>query len=276
MKRALSPTAAQRKRLLPLSGLCLGWKQPIFREGKATPRGNTVFGLFGRKKRQATDEQAPPAVTLRENSQPSEQIEEPVVAETTTVAIVYHSGFGHTQRVAEAVRDGAASVDGVEVRLHTTEEATDAIESFAEVDGIIFGAPTYMGSASAPMKAFMDATSKPWFTHAWKDKVAGGFTNSGSASGDKDGTLVQFVTLAMQHGMIWVGQGEKNQTQSADYTGEKSDAINRNGFYYGAGAQSANAAADESNPPKGDIETARLHGARVAEAAKRWKRGGQS
>ena len=39
----------------------------------------------------------------------------------TTVAIVYHSGFGHTKLQAEAVRDGAAQVEGVEALLLTSD-----------------------------------------------------------------------------------------------------------------------------------------------------------
>ncbi|MEM9988785.1 MAG: flavodoxin family protein [Pseudomonadota bacterium] len=188
----------------------------------------------------------------------------------TTVAIVYHSGYGHTKRQAEAVKEGAASVEGVRVTFLTAQEAEENIESLNEVDAIIFGAPTYMGSASGPMKSFMDATSKPWFQSKWKDKIAGGFTNSGSASGDKLSTLTQFAVLAAQHGMIWVSLGENNQAVDPGYNGAAEDAINRLGGYLGAMAQSENAPAEEGNPPKGDIDTAFGYGARVAKAAQRW------
>ena len=78
----------------------------------------------------------------------------------TKVAIIYHSGYGHTKLVAEAVAEGAAGVDGVSVDLVTVEDATDDLDRFDDADAIIFGSPTYMGSASGPMKSFMDATSK--------------------------------------------------------------------------------------------------------------------
>ena len=82
-----------------------------------------------------------------------------------------------------------------------------------------------------------------------------------------------FAILAAQHGMIWVGQGEPNQTASADWTGNDDDAVNRLGGYLGPFAQSENAAPGPDNPPRGDIETARLYGARIAKAAARWGSG---
>ena len=188
------------------------------------------------------------------------------------VAIVYHSGYGHTKLQAEAVRDGAAGA-GADVTLLTAEEGQERMDDLKDMDAIVFGAPTYMGSASAPMKAFMDATSKPWFAQAWKDKIAGGFSNSGSASGDKVNTLQGFAILAAQHGMIWVSTGMLNQTQDPDYEGKDEDAVNRLGGYLGPMAQSENAEPGPNNPPKGDIETAKRYGARIAHAAERWGSG---
>jgi multimeric flavodoxin WrbA len=188
----------------------------------------------------------------------------------TSIAIVYHSGYGHTKLQAEAVRDGAASVEGTEVTLLTAEEGQARMDELSSMDAIVFGSPTYMGSMSGPMKSFVDATSKPWFSQAWKDKVAGGFTNSGSPSGDKVSTLTAFAILAAQQGMIWVGQGEPNETASEEWSGDAKDAVNRLGGYLGPMAQSENAAPGPDNPPRGDIETARRYGKRIAEAAKRW------
>ena len=191
----------------------------------------------------------------------------------TKIAVIYHSGYGHTKLQAEAVLEGASSVDGVEATIMTAEEAKDRLDALSGFDGMIWGSPTYMGTVSAPMKAFIDATSKPWSQQAWKDKVAAGFTNSGSPSGDKVNTLVEFAVLAAQHGMIWVGQGEMNETASPDWSRDDSQGVNRLGGYLGAMAQSENAEPGPNNPPQGDIETARRHGARVAAATKRWKAG---
>ncbi len=188
----------------------------------------------------------------------------------TEVAIVYHSGYGHTKLQAEAVAAGAGSVDGVTVRMLTAEEGIEQLESLASADAIVFGSPTYMGSVSGPMMQFMDATSKAWFAGAWKDKIAGGFTNSGSPAGDKMNTRVQCAVLAAQQGMVWGSLGMNNELYDPNYSGAPEDAVNRAGFYLGAGAQSANSEANEANPPAGDIKTARLYGVRIAEAAKRW------
>ena len=123
------------------------------------------------------------------------------------IIIVYHSGYGHTKKLAEAVLAG--TLDGAaDARMIAVGELDDA--AWAELDAadaIIFGAPTYMGGPSADFKKFADASSKPWFAQKWKDKVAAGFTNSGSMNGDKFSTIQYFITLAMQHGMIWAGMG---------------------------------------------------------------------
>ena len=184
----------------------------------------------------------------------------------TIVAVVYHSGFGHTEVQAKHVEKGAASVEGVSTRLVKAEEVTKNPESLNDVDAIIFGSPTYMGAVSAEFKAFMDASSKVWFGQGWKDKVASGFTNSHSLSGDKLNTLIQLSIFASQHGMIWVGQAEMNG--SPDGEAGKEDAVNRIGSMLGAMAQSENAS-PEITPPSGDLKTAELLGKRVAEFAKR-------
>ena len=75
-------------------------------------------------------------------------------------------------------------------------------------DAIIFGSPTYMGGPAAQFKALADATGERWYRGAWRDKLAAGFTVSSGPSGDKLSTLHYFFTLAMQHGMIWIGLPE--------------------------------------------------------------------
>jgi NAD(P)H dehydrogenase (quinone) len=100
------------------------------------------------------------------------------------VAVAYHSGYGHTAKVAEAVVHGVMQA-GKSAVLIDVSNITE--EQWLQLDGskaIIFGAPTYMGGASAQFKQFADASSKRWFTQAWKDKYAGGFTCSLSMSGD--------------------------------------------------------------------------------------------
>ena len=183
------------------------------------------------------------------------------------IAIVYHSGYGHTAKVAEHVQKGAAAA-GAEVQLVKADDLTSPDEGPWDVldgaDAIIFGSPTYMGSASGVFAQFKDATSKRWFTHAWKDKIAAGFTNSGSPAGDKNSTLYQFVTLATQHAMIWTGQALK--TGYGASTSDFETARNRAGHFVGLGTHA------KTDLPA-DLETAEAFGARIAEVTARWVRG---
>lgn len=182
------------------------------------------------------------------------------------IAIVYHSGFGHTEVQAKSVFQGVQSKEGVEAFLVKAEEAVKSPTDLNEMDAIIFGSPTYLGSVSAPFKGFMDSTTDIWLQQQWKDKIAAGFTNSHSLSGDKLSTLIQLVVFGAQHGMIWVGQAEMNT--SPDGQQGHQDAINRVGTMLGATAQSENADASET-PSGGDLKSAELFGARVASIALR-------
>jgi NAD(P)H dehydrogenase (quinone) len=186
------------------------------------------------------------------------------------IAIVYHSGYGHTARQAEAAARGALAVPGVTAALIKVEEADRHWADLEQAEAIIFGSPTYMGSASAPFKAFMDASSRVWGAQGWKDKLAAGFTNSASQSGDKLATLQQLSIFAAQHGMIWVGLGLMPGNNSS---AGRVDDLNRLGSYLGAMAQSNADQGPEYGPTPADLKTAEHLGRRVAEAAKRWRDG---
>ncbi|MEU8431691.1 flavodoxin family protein [Streptomyces sp. NPDC029216] len=177
------------------------------------------------------------------------------------VSIAYHSGYGHTAVVAEAVRAGAAAA-GATVHVVKVDEITDAEWELLDAsDAIVFGSPTYMGTASGAFHVFAEATSKRWFGDAWQDKVAAGFTNSASKAGDKLNTLQYFQMLASQHGMSWVNLGLKPGWNSS--TGSEYD-LNRLGFSSGAAAQT-NADEGPEGVHKADIATAEHLGRRVAE-----------
>ncbi|WP_299295405.1 flavodoxin family protein [uncultured Tateyamaria sp.] len=183
------------------------------------------------------------------------------------LAIVYHSGFGHTAVQAEAVYRGASEVAGTDVTLIPAEEFEQNWRVMDAADAIIFGSPTYFGSASAQFKAFLDATSGRWLEGRWKNKLAAGFTVSAGMSGDKLATLQQINHFAMQHGMIWVGLGlpPGNNTSS----GSPED-LNRLGGFMGAMAQANADASPEAAPAGSDLRTAEYLGKRVAETAQRW------
>jgi multimeric flavodoxin WrbA len=180
------------------------------------------------------------------------------------VAVVFHSGYGHTLRMAQAVAQGAgAELVAIDAEGNLPDAAWETLNG---ADAIIMGSPTYMGSVSWQFKKFADASSKPWFSQAWKDKVFAGFTNSATMNGDKHSTLHYLFTLAMQHSGIWVGTGLMPSNSKA---AQRND-INYVGSYAGAMAQSPS----DSSPAEmlqGDLDTAKLFGKRVAEVASKFR-----
>jgi len=185
------------------------------------------------------------------------------------VAIVYFSGYGHTQKQAEAVLAGASSVAGTVVELIRIDQEGNlsdaAWEMLVASDGIIFGSPTYMGGVAWQFKKFADASSKPWFIQAWKDKPAAGFTNSASINGDKGATISYMVTFAMQHSMLWVGTG----MMPANSKAAERNHVNYLAGFSGLLAQSPSDSSPDEGPLPGDLETAKLFGVRFAEQVKR-------
>lgn len=183
------------------------------------------------------------------------------------IAIVYHSSDSHTHRIAQAVHCGAASIDAVHSDLITAQAAIERLDELDRADAIIFGCPTYMGGISAAMKAFVDASVVKWAESAWKDKVAGAFTTSGSLSGDNLHTLMGLIVNALQHGMIYVGvttraaENELDTLTRAD--GPGASARNRTGVSLGVAGTSFGLNAPAS-PGSGDLETAEAYGKRVA------------
>jgi NAD(P)H dehydrogenase (quinone) len=190
----------------------------------------------------------------------------------TRIAIVYHSGYGHTARQAEAVKAGVEKVKDAEALLLTVTEAVNRWDDLAAAEAIIFGAPTYVAGVSAAFKGFQEASSHAVMTQGfgWKDKIAAGFTNSGSRSGDKLATLVQIALFAAQHGMHWVNLALPPANHSSTGSDEE---LNRLGFWLGAGAQSNTDQGPDVAPPEADLATARHLGQRVAEATLQFVRG---
>ncbi len=184
-----------------------------------------------------------------------------------TIAVVFHSGMGHTSYQAKAVRDGAARVDGVDTELIYVEDARERLEELSLADAMIFGCPTYMGSASAPFKQFMDDTAPIWLEQGWRDKLAAGFTNSGNQSGDKLNTLIQLSVFAMQHGMVWAGLGLPGGNNSSTGSIEE---LNRLGSWMGAMAQS-NTDQGIEGIAESDLRTAAHLGERIARLVLKWR-----
>ena len=185
----------------------------------------------------------------------------------TKIAIVFHSGYGHTAKVADRVAKGAAAVADVTVETIAIDADGNIPEAGWETlkaaDGIVFGSPTYMAMVSWQFKKFADASSKPWYSMDWKGKVAAGFTNSAALNGDKGSTIAYLQALAAQHKMLWTGTGMHPSNAKASTR----DDLNNLGGYSGLLVTSpSDAGVDEM--VEGDLKTAEAFGATVAEVVK--------
>lgn len=177
------------------------------------------------------------------------------------VSIIYYSSTGSTATLAKEVQKGADSVSAIETQLIAINvkdivegryKNQEVLQQLNESDAIVFGTPTFFGNMAAQFKAFLDATIGIWVKQEWKNKIAAGFTVSGTPSGDKLNTLQALNVFAMQHGMIWIGTGELPV---------QPNGINRLASWLGAMA--------EANPQhelnKDDLINAEAYGKRIAE-----------
>lgn len=189
-----------------------------------------------------------------------------------SMVVLYHSNYGHTRRVALAVAEGARAV-GISVQAidvmtlvryvagtdDTTYQAT--WHDIDQANILVFASAVYMGSVTADFKAFMELTSKRWFTRQWQGKLAAGIANSGGLSGDKLPVLQQLCLFAMQHGMHWVGMPLMP-------TGHGETDLNRLSGFLGLMVQSLDAPADKT-PCVGDMKSAVWFGEYLAQTALR-------
>jgi multimeric flavodoxin WrbA len=178
------------------------------------------------------------------------------------IVIVFHSGYGHTKKIAEAVAEGSGgALLAIDAEGNLPEGGW---EQLAGADTIVMGSPTYMGGPSWQFKKFADTSSKAWFTMAWKNKIAAGFTNSATLNGDKFSSLMYMFTLSQQHGMVWVGMGM--QGPSAKH--HTRDDLNNLGGYSGLITTTPSDASPDEMVP-GDLATARAFGQRIADVTAR-------
>ncbi len=183
----------------------------------------------------------------------------------SNIVIVYHSGYGHTAKIAQAVAQGAGSAASLLAIDAEGNLPEGGWEQLAAAKTIVFGSPTYMGSVSWQFKKFADASSKAWFGQSWKDKLFAGFTNSASMNGDKHSTLHYFMTLAMQHSGLWVGTGMMPANSKAATRDDINYVASSAGLMT---ATPSDASTDEMVP--GDLATAHAFGQRVAEVSSRF------
>jgi NAD(P)H dehydrogenase (quinone) len=202
----------------------------------------------------------------------------------TKVQVVFYSMYGHVWRMAEAVAEGARSVEGAEVKvLQVPELVPDAalersgakaaraafahvppatVEGLAEADCILFGTPTRFGNMAAQMRNFLDQTTQLWLKGSLIGKVGSVFASTATQHGGQETTITSFHTTLLHQGMVIVGvpYSEARQMIVTEITG---------GSPYGA---STIAAGDGSRlPSDNELAIARFQGAHATGIAKRLK-----
>ncbi|MFM2485268.1 flavodoxin family protein [Celerinatantimonas yamalensis] len=179
------------------------------------------------------------------------------------VSVIFHSGYGHTKKIAEIV---AQSAHAKLIEINSEGDISDTDwQTLAESDAIVFGTPTYMGGPSWQFKKFADTSSKVWFNRGWSNKLFAGFSVSGSLNGDKQMTLSYLQTLAAQHGGLWISL----DILPANTLAATRDDLNNLGGSAGLLVQ-APSDADAEAIPTGDLKTAEAFGKRINELAAKW------
>ncbi|WP_201511964.1 flavodoxin family protein [Psychrobacter alimentarius] len=174
---------------------------------------------------------------------------------SVSIAVIFHSNYGHTKRVAEAIVKGAhQQLPASQAKIVDVHDVD--WEYLDQADLLVFGSAVYMGSVTAEFKTFMDETSKRWYHRTWEGKWAAAFANSGGLSGDKLAVLQQISLYAMQHGMNWIGLPLMP-------TGHEAHDLNRLSSFLGLMTQSLDGPPEET-PGPGDIDTAIWFGDHLA------------
>ena len=191
------------------------------------------------------------------------------------VLVLYYSMYGHVERMAEAVAEGAREA-GAEVAVKRVAELvppdvleksgakTDQAAPLAspqeldQYDAVIVGCPTRYGRMAAQMAQFWNQTGGLWARNALVGKVGSAFTSTASQHGGQETTLMAMHTMLFHHGMVLVGlpYAAAGQTRLDEITG---------GSPYGATTIAGGKG--ERQPSENELELARFQGRHVAETA---------
>ncbi|MDB5553728.1 MAG: NAD(P)H:quinone oxidoreductase, type [Rhizobium sp.] len=191
------------------------------------------------------------------------------------VLVLYHSAYGHIEKMAEAVaegaREGGAIVDIKRVPETLSEEAAKAayfkldqaapvakVDDLVEYDAIIFGAGTRFGTVASQMRSFIDQTGGLWAKGALVGKVGSVFTSSATQHGGQESTILGFLPTLMHHGMVTVGLPYAFQGQMG------LDEITGGSPY---GASTITGGDGSRQPSENELAGARFQGKYVAEIA---------
>jgi NAD(P)H dehydrogenase (quinone) len=139
------------------------------------------------------------------------------------VLVLYYSAYGHIERMAEAVAEGARTVPGTEVTIERVPELVPeeiakksgmkldqpapiaTVDELANYDAIIFGTPTRFGNMCAQMRNFLDQTGGLWMKGALVGKVGSVLASTATQHGGQETTITSFHSTLLHQGMIIVG-----------------------------------------------------------------------
>ena len=200
------------------------------------------------------------------------------------VLILYYSTYGHIHKMAEAIAEGVAQVDGAEAVLRRVPETLPAevlekmgaveaqkgmshvpvatVDELASADAVIFGTPTRFGNMCGQMRQFLDATGQLWGQGALVGKVGSVFTCSATQHGGQESTILSFHISLLHHGFVIVGLPYAFQGQM------RTDEITGGSPY---GASTIAGGGGERMPSENELDAARFQGKHVAEIASRLK-----
>ncbi len=193
----------------------------------------------------------------------------------TRILVLYYSSYGHIEKMAGAVAEGArqagAAVDIRRVPEIVPEEIARksgykldqaapvaTVDEVADYDGIVLGIPTRYGVMAAQMKNFWDQTGGIWLKGALVGKVASVFASTATQHGGQETTITSTHAMLLHHGLVIVGlpYSFQGQMRMDEITG---------GSPYGATTMSGGDGSRQ--PSETELEGARFQGRHVAEIA---------
>ena len=196
----------------------------------------------------------------------------------TRVLVLYHSTYGHIEQMADAVAEGARSVDGTEIAIKRVPELVPeeiaqnsgyklnqaapvaTVQELADYDAIIVGVGTRFGRMASQMASFLDQAGGLWARGALNGKVGAAFTATATQHGGQEMTLFSVITNLLHFGMVVVGLPYSFQGQMTleEITG---------GSPYGA--TTITGGKGQRMPSRIELEGARFQGRLVAETARK-------
>jgi NAD(P)H dehydrogenase (quinone) len=120
------------------------------------------------------------------------------------VLVAYHSEGGHTEKLAQAVAEGAREAAGARVEMKTVDQVT--ADDLRRADGLLLGSPVYGGTVSHQMKEFMDTTlGEVWMAGDLAGKAGGAFASCGGEHGGVETTLETILRVMLGCSMVVTG-----------------------------------------------------------------------